>query len=89
MTMLIYQREGFVDGWSFNIALLAIAHLDHTQSSQLQVRYVSWFFFNHLSFSEVHLIIVWAMLVASKSVESAHSVLQAKHKSLKTQVSLT
>ena len=42
MTMLIYQREGFVDGWSFKIALLAIAHLDHNQSSQLQVGYVSW-----------------------------------------------
>ena len=44
MTMLIYQREGFVDGWSFKIALLAIAHLDHSQSSQLQVGYVSWIF---------------------------------------------
>ena len=44
MTMLIYQREGFVDGWSFKIALLAIAHLDQRQSSQLQVSYVSWIF---------------------------------------------
>ena len=44
MTMLIYQREGFVDGWSFKIALLAIAHLDPSQSSQLQVGYVSCFF---------------------------------------------
>ena len=44
MAMLIYQCEGFVDGWSFTIALLAIAHLDHSQSSQLQVGYVSCFF---------------------------------------------
>ena len=62
MVMLIYQCEGLVDGWSLAIALLAIAHLDHSKSSQLEVGYVSCFFY-YLSFSEVYLIIVWAMLV--------------------------
>jgi len=44
MVMLIYQCEGLVDGWSLAIALLAIAHLDHSKSSQLEVGYVSCFF---------------------------------------------
>ena len=85
MAMLIYQCEGFVDGWSFTIALLAIAHLDHSQSSQLQVGYVSCFFKLPFVFrSTSH-----HSLGYVSGVESSHSVLQAKHKSLKTQVSLT